>query len=123
MLLSMGLGAQGEPTAEDQVDRKIISWMERHHFNATVVAAAGVLRSHGSLAKVASALWYAGYSVPDIALTEDELDDYARHEEEALQLFVEKYRPHIEKATASVGLYLLVTGRTLEKFSEDDEEG
>jgi hypothetical protein len=96
-------------------EQELVRWARSLHVISLRLAAAGVLRSLGSLNKAASLLYGAGYQVPNGYFPDDhEGARYEPYEEEALQLLVEEEAERIEAAASSVGFYLAAKGELLD---------
>jgi hypothetical protein len=95
-------------------ENKTMDWAEGLYKQSMLIAAAGVLVSQGSLEKVASVLWWAGFRVPYGYFPDDEGESLDRDDEEALRLWVEREAESIEGAVRTVGLYLAGRGMLLD---------
>ena len=98
--------------AEDEVAR----WATSLYEQAMLIAAAGVLRSTGSLDTAASVLWWANFAVQAGYFSDGHPgEDFDPRDEEALRLWVEGERENIVRAVTSRGLSLAGTGRLMEE--------
>ena len=99
---------------EVEREDKLIRWADCVYNNTMLITAASVLAEQGSLDKVASILWWAGFVVPPRYFPErHEGEDLDPDEEAALRLWVEGEAERIEEAIQTAGFYLAVTGKLM----------
>src|SRR5215207_8558842 len=111
----------GENVPPDVVhEDKVIQWTDSLYEVALRIAAAGAFRALGSFERVASALLYTDWRVPDGYFDDDE-EELDGDPDAMMRRWVEREQVRIRAAVKTLGAELAFRGRLTESLRADGE--